>query len=254
MGSMATQNGINIKQLISELPTGTVITARKLTSLGVSHSLMRSYEHSGWLKRLSTGAYSKLNENVNMVGAIFALQNDFGIPVHQGAISALRDFYSKMHYAKNDGTTHLFAPSGTKLPAWFKILFNKQYELHLTNFLPSDLGVNERNEGNFFVSVPSLERALLEMLYLVPEKMTVQEAYSITETVMTVKIQIMQNLLEKCNSVKVKRLLLCFAETAGVQWFDALDMQKIKLGSGIRSLGTGGKLYAKYNLVIPELG
>ena len=206
--TVTTQNGINIKQILSDIPSGTVITAKKLASLGVSHSLMRSYERSGWLRRISAGAYTKLNETTDLNGAIYALQNDCGLAVHEGAHSALKNFYSKMHYAKDEKIIHLFASSGTKLPAWFKSVFSDEYELHLTNFLPPDVGMTERSEEAFSVKVPTLERTLLEMLYLVPEKITVQEAYSVTETVMSVKTPLMQNLLENCNSVKVKRLLL----------------------------------------------
>ncbi len=249
---MTTQNGTDIKQILSESPSGTVLTAKYLNSLGVSYSLMRSYEHSLWLKRISNGAYTKLNEEADISGAIYALQND-GLQVHEGAQSALKDFYSKMHFAKNENVIHLFAPAGTKLPAWFKNVYCGQYSLHLTSFLPDEIGMTERKETSFSVQIPALERALLELLYLVPEKVTVQEAYSITETVVSVKTPLMQNLLENCNSVKVKRLLLCFAENAGLQWFDALDVQKISLGSGVRSLEKGGRLYEKYGLVLPEL-
>ena len=254
IGSVNTQNSINIKNVLAETPFGTVVTAKKLASMGVSRGLVRSYEKTGWLKRLANGAYTRLEESVDINGALYALQNDCGLHVHQGAHSALKNLYAKMHYAKDENAMHLFAGAGTKLPAWFKSAYGGQYVLHLTNFLPPDAGLTRHNEATFSLQVPTLERALLEMLYLVPDSVTVQEAYSITETVMSVKTNDMQFLLERCNSVKVKRLLLCFAENAGLQWFDALDVQRIDLGSGVRSLSKGGKLYEKYNLVIPELG
>ena len=250
---MIAQNRKNIKQMLSEIPGGTVVTSKKLSSMGISYSLMRSYEKSGWLKRLSQGAYSKLNEHVSLNGAIYALQNDYKLSVHEGAYSALKNFYSKLHYIKDENLIHLFAPIGTKLPAWFKTLFCGKYLLHLTDFLPESAGFEKRDMGLFSVQVSSLERSLLEMLYLVPEKITVQESYSITETVVSLKTSLMQNLLENCSSVKVKRLLLCFAENAGLQCFEALDIQKFDLGSGIRCLEKGGKLYKKYSLVISEL-
>lgn len=250
---MTAQNGINIKDILAETPFGTVVTAKKLASMGVSRSLVRSYEKSGWLKRLANGAYTRLEESADINGALYALQNDCGLLAHQGAHSALKNLYAKIHYAKGEDVIHLFAPEGTKLPTWFKTAYGGQYILHLTNFLPPDEGMTKQSEATFSLKVPTVERALLEMLYLVPDTVTVQEAYSITETVMSVKATDMQALLERCKSVKVKRLLLCFAENAGLQWFDALDVQKIDLGAGVRSLKKGGKLYEKYGLVIPEL-
>lgn len=250
---MIAQNGKNIKKLLSEIPTGTIVTSKKLNSMGISYSLMRSYEKSGWIKRLAQGAYTKLNEVISLNGALYALQNDYNLSVHVGAFSALKTFYSKLHYVKDETLVHLFAPIGTKLPTWFKTLFCGQYLLHLTDFLPDSIGFEKMNVESFSIQVSSIERSLLEMLYLIPEQISVQEAYSVTETVMTLKTFLMQNLLENCSSIKVKRLLLCFAENAGLQWFDALDVQKIDLGNGVRSIERNGKLYQKYNLVIPEL-
>lgn len=250
---MTSQNNINIKQILGKIPANTVITAKKLHEEGVSHSLMRFYEKSGWLTRLSNGAYTRLNETANLTGALYALQNDCKISVHIGADSVLRDFYGKLHFVKAEVKSRLFAPSGTKLPVWFKKSYENQFELYCSDFLPQMLGLTDFQNATFSVKIPTVERALLELLYLVPNSVTVQEAYSITETVRTVKPFVMQRLLEQCSSVKVKRLLLCFAEHAGLQWFDVLDAQKINLGSGVRTLESGGTLYAKYSLVMKEL-
>ena len=251
--SMITQNGINIKQILSQIPLNTVVTANRLAELGVSHSLMRYYEKSGWLTRIATGAYTKLDDKADMNGGLYALQNDCNLPVHISANSALKEFYGKIHFIKSDERLNLFAPSGTKLPVWFKKCFGERYILYLTDFLPHDEGLLPYSMNGFDVKVPTLERALLELLYLVPKAVTVQEAYSVIETVTTIKTFAMQKLLEECTSVKVKRLLFCLAENAGLQWLDAIDVQKIELGSGIRTIGDNGRLYKKYNLVIPEL-
>ena len=40
--------------------------------------------------------------------------------------------------------------------------------------------------------------------------------------------------LEECRSVKVKRLFLFMAEKARHAWFEALDLDRIDLGSGKR--------------------
>jgi hypothetical protein len=61
-----------------------------------------------------------------------------------------------------------------------------------------------------------------------------------------------QELLENCKSVKVKRLFLYFAEKAGHSWFKYVDTAKINLGSGNRSLAENGVLVSKYKLVLPK--
>jgi len=53
-------------------------------------------------------------------------------------------------------------------------------------------------------------------------------------------------------STKVKRLFLHFAEKANHRWFKYLDIRKINLGVGNRSLVESGVLVAKYKLVLPN--
>jgi len=61
-----------------------------------------------------------------------------------------------------------------------------------------------------------------------------------------------QELLENCKSIKVKRLFLFFAEKVGHSWFKYIDIKKIDLGSGNRSLAKDGVLVSKYQLVVPK--
>jgi hypothetical protein len=60
-------------------------------------------------------------------------------------------------------------------------------------------------------------------------------------------------LLEKCNSVKVKRLFLYFAELSNHSWFKRLDLSKIDLGKGVREVTKGGKYNQKYNIIIGDV-
>lgn len=49
----------------------------------------------------------------------------------------------------------------------------------------------------------SRERAILEAPYLSPEKFDLLERYQITENLLTLRPNILQELLEKCTSVRV---------------------------------------------------
>ena len=247
---MNTENRKKINQLLRKIPSGTVVTAEKLESLGVSYGLARNYVKSGWLSRVSNGAYTRLDESADLNGALYALQNNAEIPVHLGGITAATNLYNRVHFLRNDSKSHLFAPSGTKIPLWFTKTFGLKCELHRTDFLPANLGMVENNFGTFALKVPTLERALLELCYLVPAETTSQEAFSIMETALVLKPRLLQQLLESCSSVKVKRMFLCFAEQAGVQWLNMLDLSKIDLGKGKRTIEAGGKLFPKYNLVM----
>ena len=61
-----------------------------------------------------------------------------------------------------------------------------------------------------------------------------------------------QQLLEKCSSVKVKRLFLYMAEKAQHPWLDYLDLHKIDLSKGNRSLVENGVYVSKYKITVPK--
>ncbi|MBA2654866.1 MAG: type IV toxin-antitoxin system AbiEi family antitoxin domain-containing protein [Gammaproteobacteria bacterium] len=61
----------------------------------------------------------------------------------------------------------------------------------------------------------------------------------------------MQELLEKCTSIKVKRLFLFFADTNQLPCFKYLDLTALNLGKGKRVIGNGGMFVPKYQLSVP---
>ena len=62
----------------------------------------------------------------------------------------------------------------------------------------------------------------------------------------------LQVLLVDCRSIKVKRLFLFMADRHNHAWFRRLDMTRIDLGSGKRSLIEGGRYDPKYRITVPE--
>jgi hypothetical protein len=61
-----------------------------------------------------------------------------------------------------------------------------------------------------------------------------------------------QELLEDCKSIKVKRLFLYMAEKAGHDWLETLNLSKISLGTGKRAIIKNGVYNAKYQITIPN--
>lgn len=59
-----------------------------------------------------------------------------------------------------------------------------------------------------------------------------------------------QALLEQCNSVKVKRLFLYLAEKSDHEWVHHLQLEKINLGKGKRSVVKGGAYNSKYQITV----
>ena len=158
------------------------------------------------------------------------------------------------HYLELDTrTVQLFAPRKVILPAWFrKYDWGVKPELHNTDFLPDDVGLVDVEVKVFPVKVSGAARALMECLYLAPEKFDLVEAYQIMEGLGTLRPATLQQLLEKCSSVKVVRLFLFMAEKAGHAWFKHLDLSKVELGHGTRSLAKGGVYVPKYQITVPQ--
>ena len=105
---------------------------------------------------------------------------------------------------------------------------------------------------NFSIKVSGATRALLECVYLVKKNQDLLECYELMECLNNLRPGDVQTLLEKCRSVKVKRLFLYLAEKAGHRWLEYLDSNKIDFGSGKRSIARGGVYVDKYRITVPK--
>jgi hypothetical protein len=125
-----------------------------------------------------------------------------------------------------------------------------------TNLFPLEdqTGFSEHTSGEFTVRISAPERAVLEMLHLVPEKVAFEEAQLIMENLATLRPELVENLLGLCRSVKVKRLFLYMADKHGYPWLSKIDRNHIDLGKGKRLVVSGGRLDKKYLITIPREG
>jgi hypothetical protein len=250
---MNTHKQTKINKLLQIQPVGTVYLTAALEKKGFSRDLQKGYKRSGWFESIGTGAMTRSGDTVDWLGALYALQKQAELNVHVGARTAL-GLQGQAHYLElNAKTVQLFAPHKCGLPAWFR---NHDWgaapELHSTDFLPTSLGLVDIEHKLFSVKASGAARALMECLYLAPEKFDLVEVYQIMEGMGTLRPAVVQQLLEQCNSVKVKRLFLYMAEKAGHAWMKHLDLRKADLGSGKRSLASGGIYISKYQITVPQ--
>jgi hypothetical protein len=108
------------------------------------------------------------------------------------------------------------------------------------------------NINNIVIEISSTELAILEMLFLVPKVHSFEEANLLIESLTTLRGRLLQLLLEKCNSIKVKRMFLYLSEKNKHSWFEDLNQAKIILGSGKREIVKKGRLDNKYNITVPR--
>ncbi len=192
-------------------------------------------------------------DQVDYLGGIYALQSQLGMTIHPAGKTALT-LQGKSHYLEfSTKRVQLFGVQKENLPLWFKKrdwAVNVNYKA--TNLLPSDLGLVEVEHKNFQVKVSSPARAVMECLYLAPGSQSLLETYEMMEGLNNMRPASIQKLLEACTSVKVKRLFLFMAEKAKHDWLNFLDLEKINLGSGKRSIVSDGVYVSKYQITIPK--
>jgi hypothetical protein len=242
-----------INKLIHLQPPGVVLTSGWLRQRGYSSELLRNYRNSQWLKTIGKGAMIRHNDTVDYLGAVFAMQQQLDLTVHPGAYTAL-SFLGKAHSLSFDqNVVYLFGQEREGLPAWFKDYHWGVKIRHITSsFLTSDTGLVEMEHKSFRIKIASAARAMMECLYLVPQKQDIMECFHIMQGLTSLSPKTTQDLLENCASVKVKRLFLYLAEKAGHSWFKHLNINQINLGHGNRSLVNNGVYVSRYKLTVPK--
>jgi Transcriptional regulator, AbiEi antitoxin, Type IV TA system/Transcriptional regulator, AbiEi antitoxin N-terminal domain len=250
---MSLVNKKKLNHLIADWPAGAVYATSWLKKSGISDQLLNRYKKSKWLTSVGVGALKRTGDEITYEGAVYALQKQLDSSVHVGAKTALA-LQGKAHYLQlGNVAATLFGGSEAKLPVWFKKAdWNVKTEYYSTSFLPPKLGLIDVELKTFTVKISSPARAIMECLYLTPKKQDLMECYEILESLTNLRPQQVQALLEACTSVKVKRLFLFLAERAKHSWFEYLDLTKIDLGAGKRSIVPNGVLSKKYQITVPK--
>jgi len=250
---VSANNESKLKKLLDLHVPGTIILASWLEANGFSYDLQQRYRKSGWLESVGVGAFKRPNEPVTWQGALYSVQKQAKLPVYIGGLTAL-SMLGYSHYMRT-GTepVYLFSDLKTRLPAWFKKYRWKESINHIkTSFLPKGVGMDEYNEIPFPLTIASPERAIFECLYLTPEKLDLMETYQIMSGLVNLRPNMIQGLLEECNSVKVKRLFLYMSNKTNHQWSQFLDLSSVDLGQGDRSIVKNGVYDPKFRITIPK--
>jgi len=255
---MGSVSGSKLNLLLKKWPPGTVAVLPWLKKQGVYQQLAYKYEQSAWLKRIGEGAYIRDGETVRWTGGVYALQSQLGLPVHVGGKTALEmKGFSHFLSPRGKAPVYLFSESTTtKLPTWFVShkwevrVFHKMPKL----FSPSSgkLGITTMPIEHYELLVSSPERAIIEVLYLVPQEQSFAEARLLMESLTTLRPDIAQSLLERCRSIKAKRLFLYLAEQTEQRWFGKIRTSRTNLGKGKRLIAKGGVFNAKYQITVPK--
>jgi len=249
---MSTNKQTKINLLLQSQPYGVVFLASWLEANGYSRELQRRYISSGWFKSIGRGALVRTGQKVNWTGALYSLQKQAQKKIHIGGRSALGLLGMSQYLEISPKVIELFGQRGLQLPFWFtRYEWGMNFILHKTNLVPFEIGLTDYNVDSFSLRISGAARALIECLFLAPRLFSLTEAYQIMEGMTALHPKEVQSVLENCNSVKAGRLFLYMAKKARHAWAKRLDLSRIDLGSGKRSIVRDGIYISEFQITIP---
>jgi hypothetical protein len=251
-----------LNRLLKDLPEGVVVPSAWLTERKISPQLVRKYVASGWLIALAHGAYARLASSVDWQGVVLALQRLAQQPIHVGGLSAL-NLHGLAHYLPLGGESriHLWNHGRglARLPAWVSaISLSQRFVFHRQQlFVPAIGGEGlahlSTRVRDWTLAASSPERAILEVLSLVDDtSASFTHAAELFEGLSALRPALVQQLLEGCASIKVKRLFLFLVTRQDAPWSRKLKISRVRLGQGKRQVTRGGRLDVRFSITVPE--
>jgi hypothetical protein len=252
---MSTHKETKINRVLQQLPYGSIVTTTKLQQMGISLNLISKYVQSGWFDRLGVGAVVRRGSKVGWQGAVFALQDQLKLSIHPAGKTAF-GLLGALHYVPmGQAQVTLFYRKEENLPKWFtRYDWETGLQLVKSDLFGNDisLGITVVPIGEFNLKVSSHERAMLEYLHLLDGESPGDEPVKLMEGLAWLRPDVLQNLLESCRSIKVKRLFLALAEQANHPWLKNLNMKNVDIGKGKRQFAKRGYLHSRYKITIPQ--
>ena len=246
-----------LKELLKIWPIHTIITASWLIEQGYTYSNIQKYVHSNWMQPIGSGAgaYKRPHDTVSWEGAVYGLQQQYPGTFYVAGKSALEK-QGAAHYVSFIHT-HLFLFTNVKqsLPYWVKNFAEQnnitQHHAY-TRLLPPEIGLTYFDCGDFKIQMASRERAAIEMVENISRFHTFDECRLTFENLSTLRPQLVQELLEKCTSVKAKRVFLFLSEKLNLPWMKYINKTTIDLGEGERQLVNHGCYDLTYRITYPK--
>lgn len=268
------------------LPYGMLATKKWLAAQGISGHALDNAIKSEVLLPLTSGVYSQYTRNLRWEGVVASLQRmQMGdddsesrklqssnperespgreksiSSIHAGGLTALElSGLSQYLSVGNTQIVHLY--SHDKLPTWLaRLSLSARFEGHSTKGLwPESVMQNSKYvktqewaEGLPPVYASCTEKAMLEVLSAVPKTVSFEHADELMQGLVNLSPGRLDELLEACSNIKVKRLFFWLAQRQNYSWFKKLDQDKYYLGSGKRVLAKGGKLDKDYLITVPR--
>lgn len=249
---------MKINHLLSEWPAGALVMQSWLHEHGVGPNLIQKYQRTGWVERVGHGAWKRACDNIDWQGGAFALQQGAAVDIWPGGATALSlaGYSHYMTFGKQ--AVELFGTPGATLPGWFR-KYGRDVDV---SFRPSglfdvleDLALQlfQVPYRQFELKISTPERAVLELIHQSDDEVLFSSVADVLNGFATLSPRRLQNLLEACSSIRVKRVFLLLARNAGHAWYERIERSSIDIGKGKRQIiRGGGRLDKEFLITVPE--
>ncbi len=241
-----------LNQVLLDWKAGDVHGLRWFEEKGIGQREAFSYFENGYLEKIGPGVFKRKGDGLSPYGLVRFIQEELNLKVHLAGRSALES-HGHSHYLSlgDKKLVHLLSYEIKSIPKWlmsldkeFKIAFKKSSLLSYENFL-----TEVENDG-FAVKASCRELAILEFIENLDLSNGLETAQNYTESLVTLRKDVLQKVLEESKSVKVKRVFLYLAEKVNLPSFKDLTLSKVDLGKGKRVIVEGGELNKKYQITV----
>ena len=222
-------------------------------SHGISPPSIQQCLKNKLIKKLGGGAYIKAKDKLNWQAGIFTAQKELQRPLHVAGQTAL-EMQGLGHFAKmgKKAPVHIVKREKVRTPIWLtRNNWGVEFYFKTSSLFPSDLGLMKYNRSKFHFILSSRERAIMEMINDLDLKDSFETLERYFEGFLNLRDSLVQKLLEKCSSIKVKRVFLYMADKLELPIMKHLHIRRIQLGRGKRVVSKNGKLDKTYNITVP---
>jgi len=265
--TMSEQNAGKVNQLLGLLGDTTLVTSAWLRAHGYAGNLVARYVASGWLVSPARGVYQRAGGVLRWDGVVNTLQLLEAMAVHVGGRFALV-WQGHEHTLRLGEAATVTLYGAPKPPGWVgKLVLPEHVDYRGTgpfaafksDFVtaPDDV-LHKHGLKRITISTDTKpvvmampERAMLELCDEPPSAALVYEANALMQGLATLRPGLLGSLLRECRSIKAKRLFLALADRHHHAWLSRVDLDGVSLGSGKRSLVSGGRLHPTYQITLP---
>lgn len=250
------------KMLEQLLPEGVLVTRQWLMEqAGLTKHAIDNLVKSEQLKLLQKGIYARGSVRLSWQSVVHTLQSIMKTDFIVGGLTAL-ELKGFSHYLPASKKEIIQVYGNDKLPTWVnEVSENAVFIRHsrkelfeeMTPAIADDYTATVMwKEEMAALKISCPEKACLEILNEVPEKVSFEHAGQLIQGMTSLSPRTLQKLLEQCTNVKVKRLFLWFGSQHKYAWYSKLKQESISLGSGNRMIVKGGELDKTYKITVPK--